>query len=1313
MTNSNEYSAEEGCESSIADAIHDFHDIFKRDLIINYVQHNIPEYQGLVCNELSEDRFIDKYELNLAERDTSATHKSEKDFIVKHLNENISNRYAAYYIERPQRSYNNQDMKFSKLQQCFNDAGISTDVFFICDVAYSNVREDLKFADPNNSQTFYWVQNAQTLYDPAGKTTWHSDKSYFEDEDGDPTSSSSTTRINAPNHFKMEGSKFVFCWQNAKTDIVTYYPEWSKNLFPNKEATYKFSTNQPDQMLYTNKNLFLSIKSENINDYASQEAYLIITDPSKPGYYGYADKVLAAKGSGILKAADLASYRAKGNELKRFVKFINDNVNWSNDITGPSAPRIQLFLDEVMNYSSYFQVLAKKVGDASQSLSCCQKAIQLQKFVNNVFGPKMDNNIIDFTSNGNHAFVSFDRIAIGCALNFNTPIVVGNTQEGFIVYIRKDLMNVHRQFDTFFKKNNDEPTGVYQLFNTLKVDPASASFILDESLYANISSTSSRVKENMIHACLNLNLSPSSDITYQNFMINHFAELNVLQLFSNLNLDVLNFNSDNFNVKIKQIYNDKLQTILQKCQTLQLTDFADLTDIQSLSNINDLINGIVVNCTKIIDKLNSYYSEFTGTDDTSSYSNENPKHEKYKNLLLVLREIEKIIVEINEIQKLLKSNLSAMEKLNYYQEDIDRINENPANNNESKINENVKNLPKGIATNITSYTPFTYYLVNNRTVRNSDIFFERSTSIFGTTTIILQIFNTLNCEPLDKLKKRFVKIIFNLLNELTEKASALNNVSFVTIINSAKQQFNDLLIVEPEEAVVTIDESNINQLINLIPSTPPPERPPTIQASQTDTVDEVEELAIKTILKNKKLIITKSASDLTNFRMRIDTIRNLNKKDFKNLFNLVTSGRVDRETMDSNIKIAYENEIFIKGFIGLFAFMKYIEINTEKRIPVLFTARSTGNQENILERLFGFLYLNINDNKKDINILEELRVLQTDIRNRIPSIDFARYRGLTNSEERVAYISSLITNSNLNIRLTGSLFTTIIANLEKYVNYSIQTEGALGLYREIDTLDANPPIDKSDFSVGSFKKLLEMNVITVDSKPLTGKYSGVNSDEINANMALLYFIENRIAALNKEPLPHPELVGLFSQIFKETGLNPQEYITENALRRGGGDGLFDVMYDLFVDNDDTEFKAYRKNSYLLLNMPNIYEIEMKNFQAYPYEIRMLLQELNREYEQEQGQNNNGNLGNLGKGVQPLTNFNDRFNNVPNINPLKQVEVFGGKLKMVKTKRMKKNKHRNTKNTNSKRKNTNSKTKNKRNTRKNKRKINKTKLNKNK
>ena len=648
-----EYTSEEGCESSRADAKHDFHTIFDSKNIQEYVSKNIPSYEGIQCDILDEDRFIDKYELKLSSKDTSANHKSEPDFISTHLNDSITSRYVSFSVIRKQHDYKEETKHTSFLQEKFQEIGIQDDIFFICDVAYANVREDLKFADPSLRQTFYWVQNAQTMYDPAGKTTWHSDKPYFEDDDDDgedegkvtsksksktktpssPSSPSSSLRIKCQNHFKMKDSKFLFCWQNANKNIVTLYPEWSKKKFPTKEVSYKFSENNPEQMLYINKNLFMAIRSNDVNDYSTHETNLIITDPTKPGYYGYADKVLAAKGSGILSASELASYRAKGYDLRRFVKFINDSIK--------NQTSTKLYLDELMNYSPEFQVLAKKVGDASQSLSCCQKQINLQKFKNPEIGPKGENNIEDFVSNGNHAFVSFDRIAIGCALNYNCPIVIGNTQESFTIYVQKDLINIHNQIKRFFNKTDDN----YDITNSFKEN--TGSFILNADFYETIKENKNGVITNIKTACSQLNIIPSSDITYQNFLINYFIELNVLKLFSNLDMDILNFDVTDFNDKLKEIYSDKLPEIQDKMKNLGIKEekYSDLI----IEPTNDDINGIMIN---IINNINGIFLllqeeyEQIKPSDISKYKAEDnkDKHKKFRNILEVLKTIFCLIV---------------------------------------------------------------------------------------------------------------------------------------------------------------------------------------------------------------------------------------------------------------------------------------------------------------------------------------------------------------------------------------------------------------------------------------------------------------------------------------------------------------------------------------------------------------------------------------------------------------------------------------------------------------------------------------------
>ena len=151
-----------------------------------------------------------------------------------------------------------------------------------------------------------------------------------------------------------------------------------------------------------------------------------------------------------------------------------------------------------------------------------------------------------------------------------------------------------------------------------------------------------------------------------------------------------------------------------------------------------------------------------------------------------------------------------------------------------------------------------------------------------------------------------------------------------------------------------------------------------------------------------------------------------------------------------------------------------------------------------------------------------------------------------------------------------------------------------------------------------------MNVVSFGNKPLEGDFKGINGNEINVNVALLYFIENKIAFMNETPLPHPEFVGLFSQLFKEKGFLSAES-TATAAKfpgKGGGedDDILSVMQNLFVSDTPEStalFNEYRRNSYLLLNMPTTYEIVTNSFSSYPTEIRLYLQNLTKKYTQEQ------------------------------------------------------------------------------------------------
>jgi hypothetical protein len=1218
----NVYTAEQGCESSRADAKHDFHSIFKADKLEDYVTSNIPKIEGVDCLALTEDKFIDKHLLETAS--DSGNNKSTPDYVSSKLNATISGRYIAKYIVRPQHKFD-APYNVSLLQEHFRKENILDDIFFVCDVAYANVREDLKFANSELPQTFYWVQNAQTLYDPAGKTSWHSDKSYFDlsepvisDSLGggpplkvnpveppsnlvvgsvstskSPSSqgkSSSLSRIASPNYFKKDNSKFVFCWQNAGTDKVIPYPIWPGTT---TAYSYSFSQEVPEQMLYTNKNLYLGIRSDDVRDYSTHEAYLIITDPTKPRYFGFSDKVLSAKGSGILKGADLASYRAKGESLKKFVKFVDTRIN--------TPDNTRLFLDEVMDYSPELQVLSKKTGDASQSLSCCNKQFNLQRFKYNSVGLAGD--IDDFVSNSNHAFVSFDRIAWASALNYNCPIVIANTQEGFTVYIRNDLLDVHKQINGFFSKTDE----AYKILAPLK---EGTDFILVKQCglfpkLSNDATTSFR------QACSNLkvDINPNDDTTYQKFLIAYFLELNTLNLFFNIDKFVLHFVPEIYNDKIKQLY----KTNMGLLQMIFPLDTTTLDSLESITDLANIIRMVSENVSKIIVQLKTAYDGVEPGVKAVPIPTDEKK--EYTKILTALKYLQAIITGITEIQKQLALNITSMKALTSYQTEIGEL-------TPKSVKEGLDLLPKGVASNIQTCTPYKYCIVNSKPIRTTDILFERSTSIFGTTTVILQIFNTLNNSSFSKFRDVFMNKLYTLLDELIKTAQTTKNTSFEAIVDAAKIYMANNLI-GPADGVMSIDDI-ISELLLAPPPPPPPPTAATTTAATTaatsaatsaaatsaaaveEEIPGVDLKRMREIFKQKNLLIPEGVTSDVNFLDKINEIRDATNAIDATVLALLNGEEVDPGFVGT-IKNAYETDTFVKGFIGILIFMAYTKYQEDYKVPVILSRRAGATQDDMIKRLFSLMYQDLDSTPADDS---DAKICLDEIRVMVPGFVLADYDGASDKQK---YIFDKVKMTTRGKKLL--IASNIVPKIEEVIKYYNSNKNvAPKLTQQEDPV----------FIVDSFRKILAMNVVSFGNKPLEGDFKGINGSEINVNMALLYFIENKIAFMNETPLPHPEFVGLFSQLFKEKGFLSAESTTTAAKfpGKGGGedDDIFSVMQNLFV-SDTPESKAlfnkYRRNSYLLLNMPTTYEIVTNSFGSYPIEIRLYLQNLNKQYIQEQ------------------------------------------------------------------------------------------------
>lgn len=310
----------------------------------------------------------------------------------------------------------------SELQKMLQDMGVTTDVFIICDVAYSWVKKDLTNSNRSNkNQIFWWAQTLQTGFDPAGKVAWHRGKEYG---------------------FTDTNSNFRYCWQ---PDLENLCPKKEYSKWPIGEEAV--DSNNEDAMLCLNKTLLMisELSSNKSWDYKDYSSYLIMFDEINKKYV-YADKNMAAKEYKMSRGI-LASYYQKAKELlKLCISLLN------------RSPQAQTIEDFTLQY----QMLAKRCGDMPQALACLDRSIKYQTLVNSSVKPsptniglpislmeegqrevirKGDDKGVDavFQSNGNNMFISYDQIAVAQALNYHVPLVLYDQLLGVTLFVSKKL----------------------------------------------------------------------------------------------------------------------------------------------------------------------------------------------------------------------------------------------------------------------------------------------------------------------------------------------------------------------------------------------------------------------------------------------------------------------------------------------------------------------------------------------------------------------------------------------------------------------------------------------------------------------------------------------------------------------------------------------------------------------------------------------------------------------------------------------------------------------------------------------------------
>ena len=270
-------------------------------------------------------------------------------------------------------------------------------VYIIDDIHSTAFTENIKIkANPSQEEAFWcYLQTPQTIFDPAGKITPESKPDIF------------------------SSGNVEYGWYDIRPDKSGPINNDDMNTIASEIINYpKLTTQRGDKPVIYNReklmlknDVYLSIKGNPLDPYSHQVNFF----------------------SKIDEGNIFAVFDNRSSAIK--------NRNYmSTNIKGPINKALESIKTSKLttNLGMKAHFVAKRFGDQGQANVTCNPSIPLIQ--------KNDNVYTATKTTGNHIFVSKDRLAIGAALLYNSPMILhlkaGSPKNNLhnILYIRNDLI---------------------------------------------------------------------------------------------------------------------------------------------------------------------------------------------------------------------------------------------------------------------------------------------------------------------------------------------------------------------------------------------------------------------------------------------------------------------------------------------------------------------------------------------------------------------------------------------------------------------------------------------------------------------------------------------------------------------------------------------------------------------------------------------------------------------------------------------------------------------------------------------------------
>lgn len=341
------------------------------------------------------------------------------------FNDVVSSRYKVLYCDTK------AGTGYSLIQAALNSQGITEDYFLIKDTAKSDYSADLlktgvssdtlPLSNPNQLATS--LLTGPGIYDPGPTTTPF-------------TGTGVEQGFTSPD----SKSKFGIIDFGDPNESVVHYPEWTVGPYTKYDPVERLIYSKYDCKMVATTEGPVTDPQKYITQ-TNSTFYIKETIAGKSNVF-YVNKTNSDKATDLAELAFSEKLEKIGSH--RF------------------PPRTQFPFPEASNIvtsGGIKKIYSKKVGDSGQALYTLRDCIHYKEYAGN--------ELIDKRTNGIHGFVSFDRVAIVSSLFYGAPIVIFITDNGFVIYISKQLINTLSTPQSKFERMRNEVTDKIQKIDAL------------------------------------------------------------------------------------------------------------------------------------------------------------------------------------------------------------------------------------------------------------------------------------------------------------------------------------------------------------------------------------------------------------------------------------------------------------------------------------------------------------------------------------------------------------------------------------------------------------------------------------------------------------------------------------------------------------------------------------------------------------------------------------------------------------------------------------------------------------------------------